>query len=40
MDILDKLLALSPDVDQLIPENHTYYNLAKLLQDNIKQGKR
>ena len=41
LDILEKLLAKDPDIDPvLIADNHTYLNLARLLYNDIKSGKR
>jgi tetratricopeptide (TPR) repeat protein len=40
LEILEKLLAKNPDIDPMIPDNRTYLNLARLLQNDIKSGKR
>ena len=40
LEILDKLLAKNPDIDPAVPDNRTYLNLARLLQNDIKSRKR
>jgi len=38
--ILEKLLTRNPDVNKLIPENHTFLRMAKTLYNDIQKGKR